>query len=183
MPTQSKQYRILFLRTTASHLELPCSRRLRHIDGHFESQHVLRAEEFSRARGGRLLRRPAHSNSELFLFCQLSVICARSHYVHSCPSNLCCRDGFAGFYLNVSGIKRDRRRPPPKKPIDTESLLSLSTLGGIPTASTNRRDVDWHLRLVRPGFESWWGLLPDCPRGRPLPRCRKTIVLDGSGQC
>src|SRR5262249_47444173 len=145
-----------------------------------ERQRVFSSE--ARA-GGRLLRRPAHINSELFLVCQLSVICARPHYVRSWPSKLCCCDGFAVFHLNGSGIKRDRRRPPPKKPIDAESLLSLSTLGGIPTASTNRWDVDWHLRLVRPRFESWWGLLPDCPRGRPLLRCRKAIVLDGSGQC
>jgi hypothetical protein len=70
----------------------------------------------------RLLRRPAHSNSELFLVCQLSVICARSHYVRSWPGKLCCRDGFAVFHLDSSGIKRDRRRPAPEKPIHTESL-------------------------------------------------------------
>src|SRR5262245_50057924 len=142
---------------------------------------VLRPEVFSRH--NRLLRKPAHINSELFLVRQLSVICARSHDVRSWLGELCCRDGFAVFHLNGSGIKRDRRRPAPEKPIDTESLLALTTLAGVPTASTNRRDVDWHLRLVRPGCESWWGFLPDRARGRPLPRCRKTIVLDGCSQC
>src|SRR5207249_12202705 len=115
---------------------------------------------------------------ELLLVCQLSVICARSHYVRSWPGKLCCRDGFAVFHLNSSRIKRDRRRPTPEKPIHTESLQSLRALCVAPTASTNHGDVDRHLRLVRQGFESWWGLLPDRPRGWPLPRCRKAIVLD-----
>src|SRR5262249_39306504 len=93
-------------------------------------------------------------NSELFLVRQLSVICARSHDVRSWLGELCCRDGFAVFYLNGGGIKRDRRRPAPEQPIDTESLLALTTPAGVPTASTSGRDVDRRLRLVGPGFES-----------------------------
>src|SRR6266571_5633745 len=74
------------------------------------------------ANGVQLMRRPAHSNSKFFLVCQLSVICARPHYVGSWLGELCRRDGFAVFHLNGGGIKGDRRRPPPEKPIDTESL-------------------------------------------------------------
>src|SRR5216117_1790254 len=99
------------------------------------------------ANGVQLMRRPAHSDSEFFLVCQLSVICARPHYVRSWLVELCRRDGFAVFHLNGGGIKGDRRRPPPEKPIDTESLQSLSTLNSVPTASANCRDVDRYLRL------------------------------------
>src|SRR5262249_54076517 len=90
---------------------------------------VLRPEVFSRH--NRLLRKPAHINSELFLVRQLSVICARSHDVRSWLGELCCRDGFAVFHLNGSGIKRDRRRPAPEKPIDTESQLRLISTNSI----------------------------------------------------
>src|SRR5438094_5364137 len=69
-----------------------------------------------------LMRKPAHSDSEFFLVCQLFVSCACPHYVRSWLGELCRRDGFAVFHLNGGGIKGDRRRPPPEKPIDTESL-------------------------------------------------------------
>jgi len=72
--------------------------------------------------GDQLMRRPAHSNSKFFLVCQLSVICARPHYVGSWLGELCCRHDFAIFHLNRSGVKVDRGRPAPEKPINTESL-------------------------------------------------------------
>src|SRR5262249_24398046 len=115
-----------------------------------------------------------------FLVCQLSIICARPHYVGSRLGELCRRDGFAVFHLNGGAIKGDRRRSTPEKPIDTESL---STLRSFSTPSANRRDVDRHLWLIRSRFESWWSLLPDRARRRPLPGCRKAVVLNGSGQC
>ena len=46
------------------------------------------------------MRRPADSNSKFFLVCQLSIICARPHYVGSWLGELCRRDYFAVFHLN-----------------------------------------------------------------------------------